>query len=142
MWRYLTGGVRISADILSGMAEGERKRIVGLIIEAGETSLSTRKLIVETEGYNCISAVTARQALEFAALYPIHFIIYDVDVHDLPIRDTIGKLRQKFPDAPVYLLTPQGWEPQELRGVSDGVFEKMRDPMEMIRTIGQRVSAS
>lgn len=114
---------------------------IGLIIEAGETSLSTRKLVVETAGYNCLSAISAAQALEFAERHPVDFIVYDVDVHDLPIRETIGKLRQRFPKAPVYLLTPQGWEPQALRGVSDGVFEKMRDPAEMIRIIEQRVPA-
>lgn len=115
---------------------------VGLIIEAGETSLSTRKLIVETAGFNCLSAISAAQALELARQYPVHFIVYDVDVHDLPVRETIGKLREKFPKAPVYLLTPQAWEPQELKGISDGVFEKMRDPTEMIRTIEKRLNAS
>ena len=134
--------MRARFGILRGMAEGSRKRFVGLIIEAGETSLSTRKLIVETAGYNCLSAISGAQGLEFAGRHPIDFVIYDIDVHDLPIPETIGKLRQKFPKAPVYLLTPQGWEPEALRGVSDGVFEKMRDPMEMIRTIEQRLLES
>ncbi|MGH9522454.1 MAG: response regulator [Terriglobales bacterium] len=111
---------------------------MALIVEAGQTSLSTRKMLVETAGFNCISAVTARQSLELAEQHSIDFILYDVDVHDLPARETIAKLRSKFPAAPVYLLTPQGWEPQELRGVSDGVFEKMRDPSEMIQAIERR----
>jgi len=120
------------------MSEGERKKRVGLIVEAGETSLSTRKLLIETAGFNCLSAVNGAQALKFAEQHPVDFILYDVDVHDLPIRETIGKLRQKYPTAPVFLLTPQGWEPQDLRGVSDGVFEKMRDPAEMIKEIERR----
>lgn len=109
-----------------------------LIVEAGQTGLSTRKLLVESAGYNCLSAVSCRQALHFAARHPVDFILFDVDVHDLPPRDAIQQLRRKFPDAPLYLLTPQGWEPEQLRGVSDGVFEKMRDPAEMIREIERR----
>jgi DNA-binding response OmpR family regulator len=89
------------------MSEGERKNRVGLIFEAGETSLSTRKLLIETAGFNSLSAVNGAQGLKFAEQHSVDFILYDVDVHDLPIRETIGKLREKYPQAPVYLLTPR-----------------------------------
>lgn len=116
-----------------------RKFRVILIVEAGQTGLSTRKMLVETVGYNCISTVTADQTLQMAERHPIDFILYDVDVHDLPIKSTIAALKAKYPKVPVFLLTPQAWPPEDLRGVADGVFEKMRDPMEMIQEIERRL---
>jgi len=117
----------------------QRKMRVAFIIEAGQTGLSTRKMLVETVGYNCISAVSCRQALELAEKWPADIILFDTDVHDLPIRETVEKLRKKYPQAPVYLLTPQAWPPEELRDVADGVFEKMRDPVEMVKEVERRL---
>lgn len=116
-----------------------RKLRVVFIVEAGQTGLSTRKMLVETAGYNCISAVTCEQALELAERVPIDLILFDVDVHDLPIRETVAKLKQSFPKAPVFLLTPLAWPPEELKGVGDGVFEKMSDPLEMIAEVERRL---
>lgn len=117
----------------------QRKMRIAMIVEAGQTGLSTRKMLLETVGYNCISAVSCRQALELAENWPADIILFDIDVHDLPIPDTIKKLKQKYPEKPLYLLTPQAWEPEELRGIADGVFEKMRDPVEMVKEVEKRL---
>ena len=117
----------------------QRKMRVAMIVEAGQTGLSTRKMLLETVGYNAISAVSCRQILELADNHTADILLFDTDVHDLPIRDTIAKLRQKLPGIPVYLLTPQAWEPEELRGVADGIFEKMRDPLEMVQEVEKRL---
>ena len=117
----------------------QRKMRVAFIVEAGQTGLSTRKMLVETVGYNCISAVSCRQALALAEKSEADILLFDVDVHDLPIRETLEKLKRRYPHAPVYLLTGQGWAPDDLRDVVDGVFEKMRDPAEMVKEVERRL---
>lgn len=117
----------------------QRKMRVAMIVEAGQTGLSTRKMLLETVGYNVISAVSCRQALELAEKWPADILLFDTDVHDLPVADTINKLKQKYRGVPVYLLTAQPWAPEELRGIADGVLEKMSDPVEMVKVVEERL---
>ncbi len=114
-----------------------RKQRVFLIVEAGEIGLSTRKLILETAGFNVLSAVTARQGLDLSAQHPTDAVLFDTDVHDLAPADAIRSFKQEHPQRPVYLLASRPWPPDELRGLVDGVFEKMDDPRIMVAALEQ-----
>lgn len=114
-----------------------KKQRVFLIVEAGQTCLSTRKMILETAGFNVLSATTARQALEMSMQHPTDAVLFDVDVHDLPLREAITRLKQERPDRPVFLLASRPWPPEELKGLVDGVFEKMDDPQNMVNALEQ-----
>ncbi len=116
-----------------------RKELVFLIVEAGQTGLSTRKMVLETAGYNVLSTVTAEQALRFAEKYPVDVVLLDVDVHDIDGPEFIRRLRVRVPRLPVFLLASHPWPPEDLSGMVDGVFEKMEDPAAMVEQLGRHV---
>lgn len=106
-----------------------------MTVEAGETSLSTRKLVIESAGYNCISAISAEQALHLAEVYPVHAVILDSDVTDLPPSEFIDSVTRLRPDVPVYLLSHDAWTPPELRSRVKKAFRKMGDPRELVHEL-------
>ncbi len=112
-----------------------KKLRVFLIVEAGQTGLSTRKMILETAGYNVLSAISARDALAMSQEHATAAVLFDVDVHDLSARDFVESLKRERPDRPVFVLASRPWPPEELKGVVDGVFDKMSDPQEMLATL-------
>lgn len=71
-------------------------------MEAGETSLSTRKLVIESAGYNCLSAISAEQALQLARSYPVHAVILDSDIDDVPPTEFLDSLSTICPNIPFY----------------------------------------
>jgi DNA-binding NtrC family response regulator len=115
-----------------------RKMRVFLIIEAGEVALSSRKLLAESAGYNVLSAISAKQAFALVDQHPVDLAIVDVQVHDIPLRDILIEIKRRFPDIPLYLMTPQSWPPEEVKDLIDGFFEKMLDPEIMIKELERR----
>jgi response regulator RpfG family c-di-GMP phosphodiesterase len=111
-----------------------KKQIVFLMIEAGQTGLSTRKMILEAAGYNVLSAVTARDALAISQQHRTDAVLFDIDVHDMPAPDFVAELKRERPDRPIFLLGSP-WPPDELKSLVDGVFEKMDDPRNMVRSL-------
>ena len=109
-----------------------RKEIVFLIVEPAETALSTRKLLVESEGFNAVSAISATQALSFFERYDFSAVIYDLEANDVPAAEFLQRIRNTSPDTPVFAVAPNGWVPEGLRSDFSGIFERMTDPAQMV----------
>lgn len=116
----------------------DRKERVFLIVEPGENALSTRKLILEAAGYNCISAVSGNQALKFfSSPPPFSGVLIDTDVNDVQLPELIDRFQQTGP-IPIFLLSNRLWPPEEIRDKQvAAIFEKMSDPASMVRTIAE-----
>jgi DNA-binding response OmpR family regulator len=112
-----------------------KKHHVFLIVEAGQTGLSTRKMILEAAGYNVLSAVTCGDALAMSKQHPTDAVLFDIDVRDMPARELLSRLKQERPDRPIFLLASRPWAPDELKGLVDGVFDKMEDPHHMVSSL-------
>lgn len=115
----------------------DRKERIFILIEPGERALSTRKLILEAAGYNCLSAMSIQQGSKFFSdERHIAGVIIDTDVHDLPLGEAIDRFAARN-STPVFLLAPHPWPPDEARGRIAAVFQKMSDPAEMVKTIAE-----
>jgi DNA-binding NtrC family response regulator len=112
-----------------------RKEVVVLTVEPGETALSTRKLIVESAGFNALSAVTARQAIEIAKIHPVHAALIDVDADDLEMGELIESLRKHRPQLRVFVLSGHGWVGEHVRPHISRVFQKLSDPREFVEEL-------
>lgn len=112
-----------------------KKHLVFMTVEAGETSLSTRKLLIESAGYNCLSAISAEQALQIVKEYPVHAVVLDSDVIDIPPSEFIDQVKRLRPDIPIYLLSHEAWVPPDLKTRVTKAFHKMGDPRELVHEI-------
>lgn len=115
-----------------------RKHVIFLIVEAGETGLSTRKMVLETAGYNVVSALSAADGLHFLETLPISAVLFDPGVDDIPPLDFMAKAKRCRPSTPIYVLANQPWVPDELKSYTEGVFIRMHDPSEMVQALVQK----
>jgi DNA-binding response OmpR family regulator len=112
-----------------------RKHRVLLIIEPGETSLSSRKLLVESAGYNALSAVGAQQGLDLLKEHKIDLAILDVECRDMPLNEFIRAARERYPKLPIFALSPDPEAPDEIKGQVQGVVERMSDPKRLVAQV-------
>ncbi|HYH00707.1 MAG TPA: hypothetical protein VD837_16360 [Terriglobales bacterium] len=112
-----------------------KKHLVFMTVEAGETALSTRKLVIESAGYNCLSAVSGHQALRLAEIYPVHAVVLDADVTDIPPVEFIDSISRLCPNIPIYYLSHDGWTPPELSKRVKATLRKMGDPRELVQEL-------
>lgn len=73
------------------------------------SSISTRKLVIETAKFNVITAYSAGEALETFATFPaINAVVLDSSVKDLPCDDVVAKLKSAAPELPIIVVRAPG----------------------------------
>jgi len=69
------------------------------------SSISTRKLVLETAKYNVITSYSCAEAVETLALYPaVTGIVLDGGVRDMPHDVFIDRLKELAPRAPIVIV--------------------------------------
>jgi DNA-binding response OmpR family regulator len=74
------------------------------------SSISTRKLVIETAKFNVITAYSAREALDTSVAFPaINGVVLDATVKDLSCTQVIRQLKAARPDLPIIIVRgPEG----------------------------------
>jgi len=135
--RHLLTTVASKAFMIPSQA---RKEITVMAIEPGETALSTRKLLIESVGFNCISAVSGDQALRMLDKHVIDAVLFDIDISDMEPTDFLVQVDAKRPDIPIFAVARNGWVPDQLKSKFTIVFEKMADPRDLVENLVQYFS--
>lgn len=106
-----------------------------MIVEAGELGLSSRKLLVESAGFNCLSALSIDQTNRFLDRHQVDLLLFDSDV--APGETAVGFLKQfkRERQLPAYVLTGSAFVPESFRDVVNGNFQKALDPAIMIEEV-------
>lgn len=112
----------------------DRKEKIVLIIEAGEYALSTRKLVLESAGLNVLSAVSAAQAFRLLERSKADVALLDTDISDIPLPEIAKTLKQEH-GIPVFSIAGRQWEPENMRGLVQGNFQKTTDPQLMVNEV-------
>src|SRR3954451_24341049 len=69
-------------------------------------TLSTRKLILESEKYNVMMAFTGAEALEIAERVPVNAIVLHERVQNGTSAKLAGELKRIRPNIPIWLVSP------------------------------------
>jgi len=98
-------------------------------------ALSTRKLILESQKYNVLTAFTGPEAVEIAARVPINAVVLHERVQDGDSVGLAGELKRTRPDVPVWMVAPHphirvanvdqvlsSFEPLALVGLAEKTF--------------------
>src|ERR1700748_1638507 len=72
-------------------------------------SISTRKLVIETEKFNVLTAYSAQEAIAtLEAFSAINGVVLDSDVRDIPCGDLVTALKAIKPSIPVIAVCGPG----------------------------------
>ena len=107
-----------------------------LDIEAGQTGLSTRKLVLETFGYNVLAAASGHEALLLLKGYKIDGVLLDESANDVPLQKLTSEVKARGA-IPIILVGNSSFIPDELRRTVDRAIEKLRDPQEAVNALDQ-----
>src|SRR3954447_20923542 len=69
-------------------------------------TLSTRKLILESEKYNVMTAFTGAEALEITERVPVNAIVLHERVQNGTSAKLAGELKRIRPGVPIWLVSP------------------------------------
>jgi CheY-like chemotaxis protein len=74
------------------------------------SSISTRKLVIETAKFNVITAYSAREAIETMRKFPaLDGVVMDVEMRDMDCEDMVRALRALNPKMPIIAVSsPRG----------------------------------
>jgi CheY-like chemotaxis protein len=114
----------------------KRRPKVILDIEAGQTGLSTRKLILESFGYNVLAAASGHEALLLLKKHEIHGVLLDESANDVPLQELTSELKESLA-VPIVLVGNSSYIPDNLRGVVDRAIEKLQDPQQAVNALDQ-----
>ena len=76
-----------------------------LCIDDNEQSLSIRKFMLETRGYNVVTCNNGRDALETFKQHPIDLVLSDLMMPDVDGAELIRKLKSVSPSTPAILFS-------------------------------------
>jgi len=115
------------------MWERRRPKVI-LDVEAGQTGLSTRKLVLESFGYNVLAAASGREGLQLLRTYPIDAVLLDESANDVPLREFTSEVKASRA-IPIVLVGNSSYVPGELRRTVDRAIEKLQDPQEAVNAL-------
>ena len=112
----------------------QRRPKVILDIEAGQTGLSTRKLVLESFGYNVLAAASGREALPLLADHRIDAVLLDWSANDIPLQELVSRIKAAR-RVPIVLVADTSFIPRELSGYVEEALEKLGDPQEAVQKL-------
>jgi CheY-like chemotaxis protein len=112
----------------------KRRPKVILDIEAGQTGLSTRKLILESFGYNVLAAASGNEALLLIKNHEIHAVLLDESANDIPMQSLTSELKASLA-VPIILVGDSSYVPNHLRHSVDCAVEKLEDPQQVVNAL-------
>jgi DNA-binding NtrC family response regulator len=75
-------------------------------------SISTRKLVIETEKFNVLTAYSAQEAIETLRTYPaVHGVVLDSGARGMPCEDLVSGLKTVKQSVPVIAVCGPGDPP-------------------------------
>ena len=89
------------------MSPRPRNKKLILCIDDYKQGLHARKLVLETAGYNVITAGSGRIGLRLLQSHPVHFVILDYRMPEMDGEAVAREIRRTHPGLPIIMLSGQ-----------------------------------
>ena len=86
-----------------------------LLVDDHEPSLLKLRLVLETAGYDCVSATSASEALEYCDTRPPTLVVTDLRMPRMDGPGLARWLQARYPTTPVVLVTGEALDSPTLR---------------------------
>jgi CheY-like chemotaxis protein len=100
--------------------------------------LVARKALLETRGYEVLTADDGPRGIEVARSYAVDAVLLDYDLPGMMGDEVAVILKREHPKLPIVILTGFAWGiPEMLLRISDGYVHKGEDPAVLLDVIEQ-----
>jgi len=110
------------------------KKELILCVDDEENQLAVRKLVLESRGYEVVTAASGRQALDVLALYQVDLVLSDHLMPGLTGAELARQIKTQRPELPVILISAVNEIPADA-GYADLFMSKLDGPIAMCENI-------
>jgi DNA-binding NtrC family response regulator len=110
---------------------GEKMKGKILLVDDNDEFLDSTKDVLETEGYQVITAVNGEDAVALAASQRFNIVLMDIKMPGLNGVESFLKMKAQNPDVKVILLTAYFMEDLILKAQAEGVLAILSKPLDM-----------
>jgi CheY-like chemotaxis protein len=108
-----------------------------LCIDDRVPSLEVRKLILEREGYDVLTASDGTAGLELFAAHPVDLVVLDYNMPEPNGAAVARKMRTLKPEVPVIMLSAHFDPPADVADMVDAYITKGQNPRVLLQQIHQ-----
>jgi CheY-like chemotaxis protein len=119
------------------LSEGDwvgQSKVVILCVDDEENPLILRKLVLEKAGYEVVTAISGREALEILQSQPIHLVLSDLLMPGMTGTELARQVKQLHPKIPVVLVSGVNEIPPEA-SLADLFISKVEGPVSLCENI-------
>jgi len=107
--------------------QSSRKKLV-LCIDDDKKTLHARKLVLETAGYDVITATSGGHGLRLLERHPVQLVILDYRMPHMDGEATAREIRRTRPHVPILMLSGQIDVPKSASSAVDAFVAKAQPP--------------
>jgi CheY-like chemotaxis protein len=108
-----------------------------LCIDDELTGLQIRKVLLESRGYEVLTAGSGREGLELFAANPVEAVVLDYLMPEMDGMAVAQELRRRQPDVKILLLSAYVDLPEEIMRIVDARTMKGEAPTALLSAIQQ-----
>jgi CheY-like chemotaxis protein len=108
-------------------AQSGNKKLI-LCIDDYKQGLHARRLILETAGYDVITASSGRIGLRLLESHSVHFVILDYGMPQMNGEAVAREIRRTHPRLPIIMLSGQADVPKDASSAVDAFLTKGQPP--------------
>jgi CheY-like chemotaxis protein len=110
------------------------KKELILCVDDEENQLAVRKLVLESKGYQVLTAASGKQALGLLAQHPVDLVLSDHLMPGLTGAELARQIKAQKPELPVILISAVNEIPADA-AYADLFMSKLDGPMAMCENI-------
>lgn len=123
------------------MSDDSKTKFTILCVDDDESGLLLRKLLLEAEGYEVLTADSGRNGLTVLEKQPVDAVILDYAMPTMNGGEVAGVIRHKWPNLPIIMLSGYTEDvPEEIRALVNAFLSKGESTPDLLNIIQQSMT--
>lgn len=102
-----------------------------MLVDDEERFLETTKKLLNRKGYDVLTALSGKEALDKLRNHFIHVVILDVKMPGMDGVATLKEIKQQYPLVEVIMLTGHATVESAVEGLKSGAFDYLMKPCDL-----------
>ena len=106
-----------------------------LIVDDEKNYTAVLSVVLEEEGYETLTANSAVEALDTLKIEDVDLVITDMKMPGMDGLDLLGRVKEKWPDIPVIMMTAHGTVDKAVEAMQKGAYTFILKPFDNERLV-------